>query len=486
MLLESLLLALLGGSLGLLVAWAGVSWLAHVGSVDLPRLNDVRIDGRALLFVILASVATAALSGTVPAWLVSRASLSQTLAAAGKSLTESRTTRRTHAMLVAFQVSVCTLLLVIAGLLGRSLLHLLHLDPGFSVEHVLTADVDLPVAAYEKPATRDGFYSRVLEGIRRLPGVRSAAWISILPLEGEGSVSGINLPGEILPPDQEPIANYRPVSPDYFATLGIPLVSGRAFTERDRGTRGIVVSQALAHRLWPNQEPVGQHCIAKWGALQLEPSEVIGVAGDIHNRLGKPPLNVVYVSDAWSKAPPAAPDFASIVVRTDQDPATMASAVRTVIHREGPGVPILALRPMSEVVSLQLEGRRFQLSLTACFAISALLLVALGVFGVLAYSVERRQREFGIRTAFGAQHHDLLALVMWQGLWPVTFGLACGIVAAVLSGSVLRSFLAGVTPFDPLTLAGVALLIAVVAALACYLPARRAISADPVVSLRCE
>jgi predicted permease len=484
MLVESLALASLGGGLGILLALLGVRWLVRFGPADIPRLSEVTLDSRGLGFVVLASLGTAAFFGALPAWLVSRASLNDVLGSSGKGVSENRRTRRTRATLVGLEVAVCTLLLIIAGLLGRSLLNLLHMDPGFSVEHVLAADVDLPPAAYEKPASREAFYSRALETIRSLPGVRSAAWISILPLEGEGSVSGINLAAHELPPQEQPIANYRAVSSDYFQTMGIPILAGRAFTDHDRGKRVVIVSQGLAQRLWPKMNPIGQQCRAEWGELQL--SEVIGVVGDIHTRLDRPPLYMVYVADSWGGHAPSAPNSASIVVQTGNDPASAANTVRDVIHQVGPDVPIAALRPMSQLVSLNVEGRRFQIWLTSCFAVSALLLASLGIFGVLAYSVEQRRREFGIRTALGAQSSRLLGMVMKQGLLPVALGFMIGGAAALASGSMLQSLVFGVATFDPLTFASVAVVVMVVAVIACYFPARRATKVDPMVALRYE
>jgi putative ABC transport system permease protein len=484
MLVESVLLAALGGLLGVFLALFGIQWLVHFGPTDIPRLSEVSLNGSGLAFVIVASLATAAFFGAMPAWLVSRASLRDAIGSSGKAATENRGTRRTRAALVSIEVAACTLLLIVAGLLGRSLLNLLHRDPGFSVENVLAADINLPPAAYRNLASREVFYEGALEKIRSLPGVQSAAWITILPLKGEGSVTGINLPGNKLPPEEQPIANYRPVSPDYFQTLGIPILAGRAFNDLDRGKRVVILSEGLAHRLWPNENPIGQQCDAQWGALRL--SEVIGVVGDIHTRLDRPPLYMVYVADSWTGQTPGPPAYASIVARTAQDPASLAAAMRKVIHEAGPDVPIAALRPMSELVALNVEGRRFQISLTTTFAISALLLASLGIFGVLAYSVEQRQREFGIRTALGAQRSRLLAMVMRQGLAPVALGFAVGGAAALLGGSLLQSLVFGVTPFDPLTFVSVGAVITLVAAIACYFPARRATKVDPIVALRYE
>lgn len=485
MLIESLLLVAVGGSLGILLARFGVRWFAHL-PINIPRLAEVGLDLRAIGFALVVSVVTAVLFGTLPAWLVSRADLRGIIVSGGNNTTESHRTRALRTTLVGLEVTMCTVLLIVSGLLGRSLLHLLHLDPGFKVEHVLTADIELPKPVYKEAQPREAFYHNVLDDIRKLPGVRSAGWITILPLEGQGSVSGINLPGRPLSPQEAPIVNYRPVSPDYFQTMGIPLVSGRTFTERDRGRRQVIVSQGLARRLWPNQNPVGQQCMAEWALLQTEPSEVIGVAGDIRNRLDRPPLDVVYVADSWAENPPAAPSYASIVVQTAQDPASLESGVRNVIRHAGPDVPIVALRPMSELVALNVEGRRFQVSLTGSFAFSALLLASLGIYGVLAYSVEQRRRELAIRAALGAQQPHLFGMTMRQGLFPVIIGLTVGVVTAFMGGSVLSSLVVGVSAFDLVTFCSVACVIMLVAALACYIPARHAMSADPVVALRYE
>ena len=484
MLVENLLLAFAGGSLGILLAYFGVRWLVHFGPADIPRLHEVSLDARTVVFAIAASGVTAALFGAVPAWLVSRSSLSHTLGSGGRSVTENRHTRKLRTSLVGAEVAMCTVLLFTAVLLGRSLLNLLRLDPGFNVEHVLAVDIDLPPVAYEKPAMREAFYERTLEGIRSLPGVRSAAWVSILPLEGHGSVSGINLSGHPLSPQESPMANYRAVSADYFQTMGIPVLAGRSFGDHDRGRRQVIVSQSLARRLWPNQNVIGQQCLAEWGPLQL--SEVIGVAGDIHTSLDQPPLYMVYVADSWGEVPPSAPRSASIVVRSEQDPAGIANAVRNAVHHAAPDVPIVALRPMSQLVALNLEGRRFQMSLTSSFAVSALLLASLGIFGVLAYSVEQRRREFGIRSALGAQPSHLLLMVMRQGLWPVGIGLAVGVISALLSGRLLQTLVFGIAPLDPLTFAAVAVIITTVGIVACYVPARHAMIADPAVALHYE
>jgi predicted permease len=485
-LVETMLLTSIAGALGVLIAQFGVRAFARLGPADIPRLSEARLDLPAVAFAVAVCAVTAVVIGSVPSWLVSRANLNVTLGSGGKGTTTGRGARDLRGLLVTGEVAICTVLLIVAGLLGRSLVNLLNLDPGFRVQHVLAADIDLPPASYEQPATRDEFYRRALREISSLPGVRSAAYISILPLEGTGSVTGINLPGRRLAPKDEPIVNYRVVSPDYFKTMGIPLLAGRAFNEKDHGQRRVIVSQNLARRLWPRQDAVEQQCIAEWGPLQDKPSEVVGVAGDIRTHLDQAPLDIVYVADSWVQGPPSGPMSASIVVDTAQEPSSVASEVRAAIHHAGADVPIVALRPMSEVVALNVEGRRFQVSLTSAFAVSALLLASLGIFGVLAYSVEQRRREFGIRSALGASRPDLLRMVLRQGLKPVLCGVLAGIFAAVIVGSLLRDLVFGVTSLDPLTFLVVTAVIVAVGAAACYVPARRATKIAPMVALRYE
>jgi putative ABC transport system permease protein len=481
---ESLVIATIGGALGYLVAEIGVLWLAHFGPAGIPRLMEVRLDARSLAFVVLATLGTATLFGVLPAWLASRADWHETTNSGGRSVSENRRTRRLRSALVGAEAGICAVLLIVAGLLGRSWLRLANLDPGFNVSNILAANVDLPPVAYADNLKRDRFYRSVLDGIRSLPGVRSVAWTHMLPLEGEGSVSGVNLPGNQLPEDQAPMANYRAVSDGYFQTMSIPILAGRAFDQHDRGQRRIIVSQSLARRLWHDQNPIGEQCLAEWGSL--EQSEVIGVAGNIRTYLDQPPLYMIYVADSWAQTPPGDPGSASIVVRTIEDPAGVAAAVRTLIHASDPTVPIVALRPMSEVVGENLQDRRFQTLLTWSFAISALLLASIAIFGVLAYSVEQRRREFGIRTALGAQPAQLLAMIMSQGLWPVGLGLAVGLVVALMGGRLLRDFVFGISPFDPPTFVAVLMVVISAATLACYIPARRAVKTEPAVVLRYE
>jgi ABC-type antimicrobial peptide transport system permease subunit len=269
--------------------------------------------------------------------------------------------------------------------------------------------------------------------------------------------------------------------------MAIPLLAGRFFTAEDHEKKVVLLSKTLADRLWPASSPVGRECVAQWGQLQLQNSEIIGVVGDVRTiNLEAPPPLMVYVPDSYGQETPGAPGSASIVVRTSADPDVVASSVRSVIQSTDPNVPILALRPMAQIVSESLDARRFQSTLASLFAGCALLLACLGIYGVVAYSVEQRSLELGIRVVLGAQPDRLLGLILHQGMVPVGLGLIGGIAAAAVVARLIQSLLFGVGAFDALTFAGVAALVLCVGAAACYVPARRTLSLDPMLAIRHE
>jgi putative ABC transport system permease protein len=480
---ETLLLSAAGGALGIWIASLAVKWLVRMAPANIPRLDEVQIDARVFVFAVAISMATGALFGILPAWRITRAQPIEVLKSAAAATSESRRTRRLREGLVGLEVGLTTALLILAGLLTASLTHLLHVNAGFAAENVLVAGVDLPPQSYHEPSVRLGFYDRVVAGFQALPGARAAGWVSIPPLSGEGSVTGINIPGAMKAHAETPIANYRPVSPDYFSAMGIPLLQGRVFSAADSGRKVVVVSQSVADRFWPGKNPIGQICITGWAGEF--PSEVIGVVGDIRTvQLDETPLMIVYVPYWFNSI--SIPSSATFILRTSAEPGGSAAAVRELIHKVDPEVPITRLRPMSQVVSQSVDARRFQMSLAMSFALSSLLLASLGIFGVVGYSVEQRRHELGIRIALGADLSDLLGMVLRQGMAPVVAGLAAGLVAAVLAGGLISELLFGVTPYDPVTLAIIALVVTCVALLACYIPARRATRVDPMVALRYE
>jgi predicted permease len=483
MLTESLLLSLVGGALGVWIAGFAVGGLVHLAPPGIPRLDEVHMDSRVLLFALVISIVTGSFFGMVPALRTARSQPVDALKSGATTTTESSRTRRLRETLVGFEVGLTTLLLILAGLLVASLGRLLHVHTGFAVDNVLVAGVDLPSQRYPQPADRLHFYDRVLAGLQSLPGIRAAGWVSIPPLGGEGSVTGITIPGAPSTQAETPQANYRPVSPDYFAAMGIPLLQGRIFAPADGDRKIVVVSQSVAERFWPGKNPIGQICTTQWGPDV--PAEVVGVVGDIRTvQLDEPPLMMVYVPSWFNTI--SVPSFASIVLRTAGDPAGDAGAVRELIHKIDPDVPITGLRPMSQIVSRSVDSRRFPMFLATLFAVSSLVLASLGIFGVVGYSVERRRQELGIRMALGAARQDLLRMVLRQGMAPVTVGLATGVVAALFAARLIRSLLFDVSANDPLTVVLVVLVVAVVALVACFVPSLRAMHVDPMVALRYE
>jgi predicted permease len=460
-----------------------VQWLVHLAPPTIPRMDEVQLDARALLFAMALVLATGSLFGILPAWRISRSQPLEALKSGGAASTESGRTRRLRESLVGFEVGLTTTLLILAGLLISSLGQILHVRAGFAVQNVLIAGVDLPPQIYSQPAARLRFYDAVLAAVRSLPDVRNAGWINIPPLAGEGSVTGMHLPGAQQTRALQPMANYRPVSPEYFSAMGIPLLKGRAFGPADKDRKIVMISENIAELFWPGKDPVGQIIVTEWAGDV--PCEVVGVVGDIRTvRLDDQPLMMVYVPSWFNKI--SIPGSASIVLSTTGDPARSAASVRALVHKIDPDVPLTSLNPMTEIVSQSVDARRFPMLLALTFAVSSLLLASLGIFGVVGYSVEQRRQELGIRLALGAQPRDLLGMVVRHGMAPVLVGLSGGVVTAILAGRLINSLLFGVTAYDPLTLLSVCFSVAGVSLLACYIPARRVTRLDPLVALRYE
>ncbi|MGA8103189.1 MAG: ABC transporter permease [Candidatus Acidiferrales bacterium] len=484
MLTESILLSVLGGLLGIGLAYLSLHQLVRWGPIDLPRLDEVRLDARVLGFAFLLSMVTGIVFGTLPAWRVTRTEPQDALKSGALTATESRRTRRLRESFIAFEVGASTLLLIVAGLLTTSLVRLLAVDKGFSAERTLTVDVTLPRQSYTSPAQQQNFYDSVLREVQRLPGVSHTGWISKLPFEGQEEVNGIQAVERPTDELHAPLANFRFVSPDYFQAAGIPLRQGRFTEESDTQRHVAVISQSVADKLWPGENPIGKQF--HQGGDDRPITEVIGVVGDIRSvALDQLPLLLVYaqsgdVANDWSGW------HASLVVRSTSDPVALASALRGAVRTVDSTVPIVHLRQMTEVVTESVGVRRFQMSLVVLFALLALSLAAIGIYGVLAYSVEQRRQELGLRRALGAQVSDLRWMILRQGMSPVAIGLLCGTAASLLAGSLIRSLLYGVTASDPLTIATVALVVLAIALLACYLPARRSMTVDPMVALRYE
>ncbi len=481
---ESTLLALAGGALGLFVAHFGVSLILAFLATDLPRAVEVGLDGTVLAFALAVSLASGLVAGLAPALRMTGAELQETLKAGlGRTDAESGG-YRTRGALVALEVALSLVLSVGAGLLVRSLWELHGVDPGFDPEGVLTMTVALPEARYPLPVERDAFAGRVLDRLRALPGVESAAAIDSLPMTG-GSTQPIVVAGRAaeLAAEQPEVA-VRRISPGYLHAMRIRLRSGRDFTAGDRaGSAAVVlVSESMARRFWPGEDPLGKRLTLTFAPETSR--QVVGVVADVKQEgldAATPPtaLYEPLAQAPWTRL--------SLVLRTGSArPAAAAPAAIAAIHEIDREESVQSVLTMDEILAETLAQRRFSMLLLAAFAGLALVLAAVGIYSVLSYSVGRRAREIGIRMALGAEVHDVLRLIVAEGMRPALLGMAAGLAAALALGRLLASLLYGVTASDPATLAAVSLLLLGVALLASLLPAYRAARIEPIRAIGAE
>jgi predicted permease len=476
---ESLVVAALGGALGIALAYAILDLILANAPLNLARLNEVRIDARVLAVACLLSLFSALLFGLLPAWRSSRIDPQEGLRSGGRSATESRRSGRLRTVLVALEVGLSTICLATAGLLLNSFVRLTHVDKGFDTEHLLSVDLFLAQGRYPD-AKRSEFLRRVLDTIAPMPGVTAVGVSNVLPLRGEGSNNLLIAEGTEAALFDHPIVDMRSVSGDYFHTLGIPLRAGRVFEESDRNRGVAMVGESTARKIWPGQNPLGKKI--RYGDKDAPMMVVIGVAGDVRaNGLQKVAQQVVY-TPYWYRANSSM----TLVVRTGLDPKAIAGALRAELHKLDPELPVPQFLTMQDIVSASVAERKFQLALVLAFAGIALVLACLGIFGVVSYTVAQRRGEMGIRLALGATAGNLRSMVLKQGLTPVLIGLACGLAVSLGMSRVLDGLLFGVKPTDPWTLTAVAAVLIAVAAAACYIPARRVSSADPLTALRYE
>jgi predicted permease len=466
---ESLLLAVSGGALGILFASWGVQLLVATTTLEIPRLDEVRLDLIVLVFAFCLTLLTGLVFGVLPAWRLTRNDPQQALRAGSHTVTEGRGGLRLREGLISLEVGLSTALLILAGLLGASLTRLLDVDKGF--------DAGLAGPFYAEPANRANFFERLLANVSAIPGVQASGFVTALPTLGDEIwTDPIYLEGE--PRERRHAVNNRYASPGYFRAMNIAIRSGRAFEESDRRRGVAVLSEKAAKLLWPGElNPVGRHFMGEDG----KPKTLVGIVADVRGVLHRDPPPTAYYP-YWQRVP----GHVAVVVRTIADPHSAAGALRSALRSEDAQLPIPAIRTMEEVVDTSIAERRFQLTLMGVFAGSALLVASLGIYGVVAYSVARRRNEIGIRMALGARPSQLLGLVLRQGMAPVVLGLAAGITAALFLGRAVRGLLFGVQAADPLTIAGVAVVLLAVGVLACLLPARRAVGSDAVAALRFE
>jgi predicted permease len=446
----------------------------------IPRLDEVRIDRTVLFFALVVTVATVLLSGLLPAWRRARGRPARVLAAGSRSASSPVAEVRLRSGLVTAEVGLGVMLLITAGLLCGSFERLMRGDRGFHAPAVLAADITPPAARYE--AQKAAFHARLLDSLASAPGVRSAALVSALPLEGEVWGSTAFLPGDARPSWERPLVNVRFVSANYFETMGIPLLAGRTFAEADRSrkVRAVLISRRLSDKLWPDQEEViGRRLV--WGDGDRD-CEVVGVTHDVRANADQVAVAMLYLP-YWDNMGPLP---MVIAARAEGDPFSIAGSLRAAVRRLDPDLPLSQMRTMHEVLDKSVSQRRFQMLLASAFAVCALILSGFGIYGVVSYSVVRRTREIGIRTAFGALPLHLYRLVLRQGMGPVALGLILGVAGAVALGRLLRSLLYEISPYDPGIIAAAVGITFAVALAACWLPARRAARIDPMTALRCE
>ncbi len=473
---ETVLLGTAGGLLALGIAAAGIQLLAARAPVDIPRLDEVRLDGRVIAFSGILVAVTAFLFGFLPAWRSTAGDPQEMLRSGSRGATASRAGMRLRSTLVASEVGLSTLLLLLAGLLLNSFVRLMRADKGFRAPTVLAVDIGLSGDKYRDEAARDGFYRRLFDNLGSQPGVRAVGIASALPLQGETWIDSVSLTGG-RDRGHEVAVNVRFVSTDYFRTLGIPLLAGRTLSDNDRVRKVAIISERLAAALWPGQDAVGR----KFTRGNDQWFEVIGVAGDVRAEAHRPPVAMMY-RGYWEWMP-----YRTVLVaRAAADPLSIAGAVRAAIRSADPGVPVPRMRTMAAVLEQGIAARRFQMLLAAAFGVMALLVAGLGIYAVVSYSVARRTSELGIRAALGARAGDLYRLILRQGMAPVAVGLLIAIAAAMAFGRVLASLLYEIGAGDPFTILAVVSVLGTVALVACLVPARRAGRTDPLEALRYE
>jgi putative ABC transport system permease protein len=486
LLTESAMLACLGGAVGLLFAWWGLDLLVTLKPANLPRLDAIAIDGRVLIFTLGISLLTGLIFGLIPALHSSKLNINEALKEGGRSSTTGGSRGRLRSVLVVSELALALVLLIGAGLLIKSLFLLRDVKTGFHPENLLTMRLELPEARYKEIPKQMQFRNSLIEAVNSLPGAQ-AALISELPLSGNRLNHNFVIEGRpALAPGTEPDIETRSVTHDYFRTMGIPLQNGRQLTAQDREGATFVgmINESAAREYFPNENPVGARI--RWARGSKDKwITIAGVVGDVkHFGLGLPEQSAVYTlyeqqDQPWKR-------WMYLVVRSQSDAAAMTTAVKEKIRSLDPQLPATNVNLMTEVMAESLAAQQFNMLLLGLFAMVALLLAVVGIYGVISYSVSQRTHEIGIRMALGAQTRDVLRLVLTQGLRLAVTGVALGLIAAFALTRVMESLLFGVSATDPLTFASIALLLAGVALLACFVPARRAAKTDPMVALHYE
>jgi putative ABC transport system permease protein len=500
LLTESLLLGVISGALGFVLSLWGMDLLLAAIPIDIPFWMKFDLDWRVVAFTVACSLLTGFLFGTAPAIQSSNPDLNETLKEGGRSAATSGRQRLRSALVIG-EIALSLVLLVGAGLMMRSFIGLQHVNSGIKPEGVLTLNIGLPGAKYKTPEQRLTFFQQLLERVRALPGVQSAATNSGLPLGGGNWGRSLTVEGfPVLSVGEAPMINHCVISPDYFKTMGIPVLKGRDFDERDRApekgsqvaVRGeaqpgastgvTIIDERLAREYWPDQDPIGKR-------IRFGPPEdnepwhtIVGVVGEVrHERLDAATRKSVYLPHAQVPI-----GGSRLVIRTEGRPESIIGSVRAQVREIDPDLPITRVLPMTEVVARSVWKERLYTALFGVFAAVALILATVGIYGVMSYAVTQRTREIGLRMALGAQRSDVMKMVVGHGVLVTATGIGTGVVAAVALTRLMSSLLFNVTATDPITFIAVSVILAAVALAACFVPARRAAKVDPMVALRYE
>jgi len=486
LLTESVLLSLVGAGLGLLLSVWCVELLEGLEPGGIPRLDNVGVDATVIVFTIAIAFVTGIVFGLIPAFTATRG-MSGALKEGGRGAVTSRGGARVRGALVVAELALAVMLLAGAGLLMRSFLKLQSVDPGFKPEQALTFELTLPDARYAEDPQRLAFFDQLLPKLRGLPGVRSASAILGLPLTDLDLIISFDIAGRPpLPPADRPAMQVRVATPDYFNDVGIPLTRGRGFTEDDKEgmPRVLLITESAARQYFPGEDPIGKSIVLGWGRGRGRRAggEVVGIVGDVKDAgLNEPNAPQVYLPyRQWPVS------FMTVVVKTAVPPASLAGAARAQVSSIDPNLPLSNVATFDAVVAKSIAPQRFYMLMLAIFASVALVLAAIGIFGVLSYAVSQRTREIGIRMALGAPVSSVVRLIVRQAMVLVLCGVAAGTITGLFVSQAMIKMLFSVEPSDPATFASVAALLVAVALFACYLPARRATRVDPVVALRAE
>jgi putative ABC transport system permease protein len=479
---EGLLLSLIGGGLGIALAWWTLIVLGKIAFPFLPRSQEIRIDARVLLFTLSVAMLTSVVFGLIPSLQSGKTDVQEALKEGGNTLSGGLVGGWLRQFLVVVEVAAAVVLLIGAGLMIRSLIQMRQVEPGLKTQNLLTAKISLPRERYENVESAIRFYEQVINRVSNLPGVESVGLTSHLPIEEQGYNGNLPVEGKTYPPNEEPLVEFRAVNLDYFQTTNIPLLRGRVFSKRehDETQPVIVINQTMAKLIWPNEDPIGKRV-----GDDNERVTVIGVVGDVKNYgILKKPIAEMYVPYTLKTFWPDMRWNMRLLVRSTLEDASITSALRREVQAVDPAQSIYAVQSMKLVVENTVRDKSANTTLLTVFAGLSLLLAVIGVYGVMSYQVVQNTREIGIRIALGARPASILQLVIGRGLFLVSIGVAIGIAASFALTRFIENMLFGITPTDPMTFGMIVLLLGVVALLACLLPALRAMRVNPIVVLR--